>query len=472
MNSGVKLLLQASQYKKENCSIGIVHVGYGAFHRAHQAYYIDQYMEKTGDLNWGIAAVNLRGEDSKSFKDHTLNTEGYVLKTVSESEERRDYLLRAHMQFVDWSTQTQEAEALVINPTVKVITMTVTESGYYLNSNGELDLKNDLIYSEIKGIDKKSIYAYLRGALTQRMNSNAGKITVLSCDNIRHNGQVLEQNFKRYLAALNDSKLLNWIEQNASFPECMVDRITPRPTPQLSQETLKLFGIENSSTILAEDFIQWVIEDNFKSDFPKLDKVGVTITKQVAPYEETKIRVLNGGHTCLTYLGALKGHSTYDQALADPELREHYDRFEAEVLPALPRDLPFSSDDYLEMVSKRFGNIHISDSIERICMDGFNKFPIFILPTIKRCFEMNVEPIYAIRSIASWYVFSNKIYNGDMQFNYVDPYAENLKPLLGHADLEPFVSSEMLWGDIVNQYPQFKEILKSQIRALEEKWPL
>lgn len=472
MNSQVSNLLQASTYKKDECSIGIVHVGYGAFHRAHQAFYIDQYMEKTGDLNWGIAGVNLRGADSNAFAQASTNEEGYVVKTMSADNERQDHLLRAHLKFVDWSTHQNEAQDLVKSPSVKLITMTVTESGYYLDSEGTLDEANDVISSEINGTAKSSIYAYLKGALTQRMDSSAGPITILSCDNIRHNGHVLEKNFKLYLKAVDDAVLLSWVENNASFPACMVDRITPKPDPEHSVETEQLFGIKNSATVLAEDFIQWVIEDNFKSDFPKLDTVGVTITKDVEAYEETKIRVLNGGHTCLTYLGALEGFETYDEALADPKLREHFNGFEAEVLPALPDYLPFSKTEYLAEITKRFSNKYISDSIERICTDGFNKFPIFILPTIKRNFEMGIEPSHAIRSIASWYVFSNKIYNGSMKFNYIEPYSEHLKPLLGHADYTPFVSSEMLWGSVAVEYPRFKEILKSEIKALEQKWPL
>lgn len=472
MNLGVENKLQSSTYSKDDCEIGIVHVGYGAFHRAHQAFYIDQYMEKTGDLNWGIAAVNLRDADSDAFAKTTSNKEGYVVKTMSWDNQRQDHLVRPHLKFVDWAIHNQSAQELVKNPHVKLITITVTESGYYLDNEGSLDESNNIIAAEINGTDKSSIYAYLRGALEQRMNSEAGYITVLSCDNIRHNGQVLEKNFKLYLKAVGDATLLSWVENNVSFPACMVDRITPRPTPELSEETEELFGFKNSETILAEDFIQWVIEDNFKSDFPKLDEVGVTITKQVEPYEETKIRVLNGGHTCVTYFGALEGYETYDQALADPKLRKHYEGFEAEVLPALPENLPFSKTEYLTKITQRFGNKYISDSSERICMDGFSKFPIFILPTIERSFEMGVEPIYSIRSIASWYVFSNKIYNGNMDFNYVEPYADQLKPLLGHLDLEPFLSSDMLWGLVAVKYPRFKEILKSEIKALEQKWPL
>lgn len=472
MNLGVENLLQSSTYNQDDCEIGIVHVGYGAFHRAHQAFYIDQYMEKTGDLNWGIAAVNLRGADSDLFAKTTSNKDGYVVKTMSWDNQRQDHLVRPHLKFIDWATHSQSAQELVKSQLVKLITITVTESGYYLDNDGSLDENNKIITDEINAGHKSSIYAYLRGALEQRMNCGAGAITVLSCDNIRHNGQVLEKNFNTYLKAVGDATLLSWVENNVSFPACMVDRITPRPTPELSLESEQLFGIKNSQTILAEEFIQWVIEDNFKSDFPSLDKVGVTITNRVEPYEETKIRVLNGGHTSLTYFGALGEFETYDQALADPELRKHYDGFEAEVLPALPDNLPFSKSEYLTQITQRFGNKYISDSTERICMDGFNKFPIFILPTIERSFEMGVEPVFSIRSIASWYVFANNIYNGSLKFNYFEPYENELKPLLGHAKLDDFVSSEMLWGSVAIEYPRFKEILKTEIKALEQKWPL
>lgn len=465
--------LRASQYDREAVSVGIVHIGLGAFHRAHQAYYFDEYMNKTGDLNWGIAAVNLRKEDSATFAKVAACDGGYILKTISAKGNTEYQLIRSHISHTDWNTNYNTAVDLVAQSNVKIITMTVTESGYYLDSSGQLDTSATQIISEKNGEALQSIYSYLRAGLQKRVQSNAGPITIMCCDNLRRNGELLEENFLKYLQFMNDLELVDWIDKNASFPSSMVDRITPKPTAELEQETQVLFERPTDSPVLGEDFIQWVIEDNFKTDFPKLDKVDVTITKDIYSYEETKIRVLNGGHTCLVYLGALMNFNTYDELMRDDELFHHYRAFEEqEVLPVLPSPLPFDANQYLETVTTRFTNAYIADSVERICMDGFNKFPIFVLPTIRGCLEIGKTPTFAIRSIASWYVFANKIYNGGFAFNYVDPYSEELKALLGPKNLDLFTTSRTLWDDVPEKYELFSSLLRQEIESLEKRWPL
>ncbi len=466
-------VLRSSSYDKSKCKAGIVHFGYGAFHRAHQAWYIDQYMDKTGDLDWGIVAVNLRAADSAAFGASTKREDGYVLKTISPSGVEQFELVRSHVGFQDWSNGADEHFELIADSNVKILSMTVTESGYCLNSSGRLDVGSKSIVEEMAGGKPDTIYGFLRKGLLRRMAGGSDPITLLCCDNIRHNGTMLETNLRLYLEATGDDELLDWLGNHASFPCSMVDRITPKPTNTLVEETRTLFKREDDASVMGEDFIQWVIEDRFAARFPELGKVGVTITRDVTPYEETKIRVLNGGHTCLVYLGALKGHGYYHDLLKDSELLDHYTRFETlEVLPALPADLPFDKTAYYETVSNRFGNAHIADSVERICMDGYNKFPIFIRPTIRRCFELGIPPVFAIRSIASWYVFARNIEHKSLTFNYYEPYMKELLPMLSPEGLDAFVNSSDLWSDLPKTYPQFVEILKSEIKSLGERWPV
>lgn len=466
-------VLRSSKYDRSAVTAGIVHVGLGAFHRAHQAYYFDEYMDQTGDLNWGIAAVNLRREDTESFSKIAANSEGYILKTLSAGGISDYQLIRSHVSHTDWNNDYDGAIGHVANASIKIITMTVTESGYYLDSTGDLDESAAQIVTEKNDGKKQSIYAYLRAGLKLRQEYKSGAITIMCCDNLRQNGKLLKANFYRYLELLEDHGLIAWLTDNASFPSSMVDRITPKPKLELAEETKLLFGLSADSPVLGEDFIQWVIEDDFKNDFPKLDKVDVTITKDIDPYEETKIRVLNGGHTCLAYLGALMGYDTFDALLLDGELLNHYRSFEEqEVLPVLPGDLPFDKKQYLEIVTTRFTNNHIADSVERICTDGFNKFPIFILPTIRGCFEAGITPRFGIRSIASWYVFANRIFNGNMNFDYVEPYAEQLKPMLGAQNLDKFISSKTLWDSLPEAHADFGLILRQEIESLEKRWPL
>ncbi len=460
--------LQSSSYDQSKCDIGIIHFGLGGFHRAHQAFYIDQLMDETQDLSWGVAAVNIRAEDSDSFVHYMNNEDGYVLKTIDYNGQADYNLVRCHVNYTDYAQDEKAALELFALDTIEAITITVTESGYYLNQDGALDHNHPLIAAEIAGEKAKTIYGVLRLALKTRLKANAKPLTVLNCDNLRENGIVLSKNFTAYLKLIGDTDLIDWIEKNVSFPCSMVDRITPRPTEVLSKESETLFGRTKDMTVQSEDFIQWVIEDNFAGKRPNLDEVGVTYTKNVFPYEEAKIRILNAGHTSLCYLGVLKGYSTFDELMGDEELLDHFMQFQTkEVLPALDIDIPFDLEEYLQIIINRFKNVHISDNLERICMDGFNKFPIFVLPTIKSCFKQGITPAYGLKSIASWYVFCLAIYNKKFDYHYVEPSWKTLEAMLAHENANLFIENESLWGSLSTEYPEFKDIILDHIEGMK-----
>ena len=280
-------------------------------------------------------------------------------------------------------------------------------------------------------------------------------------------------NLMSYVRALGDGDLAHWLAANASFPCSMVDRITPKPELEHTEETRKLFSWQSGRTVMAEDFTQWVLEDDFAGPRPQLEKVGVTLTGNVDPYEEAKIRILNGGHSCLAYLGALSGHRTFDQAIADPELFDHFRGYEIEeVLPALDTHLPFDKEEYLGKVVARFRNRNTGDPLERICADGFAKFSIFIRPTLEGCFAAERRPHRGIRSVASWYVFAQRVLSGKLPFNYMEARMPALEPLLAEGAFTSFANSELLWGNMPRQYPEFERILKSKIKEVETTWPM
>ena len=464
--------ISATRYDRAACAVGVVHLGFGAFHRAHQAVYLDDYMDKTGDLNWGIAAVNLRGAEAAAFDvaaDDVSRHDGYFLKSYAADGAQGLRRVRSHVHFADWSKDRVETEALLAKDSVQLVTITVTESGYYTDPNGDLNLADPLIAAEVKDGTAQSVYAYLRAGLQARMTQNGAPLTIACCDNIRQNGKMLHRNLLAYLAACDDQALYNWVAVNVTFPCSMVDRITPRSTPELSAELTALIGAEVASPIMAEDFIQWVLQDKSAGPMPDLAKAGVTVTEDVDPFEETKIRVLNGGHTALCYLAALEGIETFDAAMRVPHLHTHFRAFEAEVLPAITIDLPFSKEDYLEKIDARFGNQAIGDTVARICADGMAKFPIFVRPTLEGCLKQGIVPVHAIRSIASWYVFALHVQAGKIPFKYVEPSWNDLTAMLG---TDAFITSRQLWGDLPETYPEFAETLRLEISELEQKWPV
>ena len=473
MNTAALAKIDATRFDRSACAIGVVHLGFGAFHRAHQAVYIDDYMETSGDLKWGVAAVNLRGAESVSFQsaaEDVSRHDGYFLKSVSPENAVEHRRVRSHVAFADWSVERDETEALLALPSVQLVTITVTESGYYTDPNGALNLSDPIIASEITGGTGQSVYAYLRAGLRQRLAGTGAPLTIACCDNIRQNGKMLKSNLSAYIAACGDAELGDWIEANVAFPCSMVDRITPRSSPELGAELSALVGAPVKAPIMAEDFSQWVLQDNFAADMPDLAQAGVTVTPDVDPYEETKIRVLNGGHPGVTYMAALEGLHTFDEAMRVPALYEHFLAFEQkEVLAALTLDLPFSKEDYLASIARRFGNRAIGDTVARICADGMAKFSIFIRPTLEGCLSQGIIPVYSIRSIASWHQFARKSAAGQIPFPYVEPSWDDLEPMLGN---DAFITSRQLWGDLPETYPEFADTLRQEINEMELKWPV
>lgn len=464
-------LLQRPSYNRGICKVGIVHLGIGNFHRAHQAYYINEYLNSYDDLNWGIVGVNLRNSESENFQ-HLTDREGkYILKTISTAGEKIFGEIHSIIDLYDWSKDDKSAESIFSNPDLEIVTMTVTETGYYISGNGELNTDLEIVKNNIQGKEKTIIFSYLHNALNVRKNTCNKPITLLCCDNIRENGVMLKNTLHAYLESCNDETLIHWIEKNVTFPSCVVDRITPRAPDSLADEIKTEFAIDEKCSVMAEPFIQWIIEDNFIGKRPELEKVGVQFVKDVFPYEESKIRILNGGHLVLSYLGVLKGLKTYDQAINDPKLQEFFFNFEKkEVIPALGDKIPFDLEEYMLGIFDRFRNEYIADKLERLTMDGTGKFPIFVLPTMEVCFEKSTIPIHSIEAVASWYVFMRKIHNQELICDYYEPRWDWIKNFLTEDKIDDFVCCNELWGDLPNKFLTFKDKLKEKILELDKQF--
>ena len=463
--------LLRSTYDRSATAVGVVHIGIGAFHRAHQATYFDAFMDQSGDLGWAIAGVNLRaGQSANAGRLRRRNGE-YVLKTMPPEGSPEFRLVRSITRILDWAEDASAAEAVLSEEDVKAATVTVTESGYCLDKDGGLDLSNSEIRSEAAGTGASTVYAYLRNALDRRRGADAGPLTILCCDNIRDNGRMLERNLKAYLKEVGAQGLSDWIESNVSFPCSMVDRITPRPNQSVSDEVSRLFDIENDFTVHAEDYIQWVVEDDFRGARPELSTVGVEMVADVHPHETAKIRILNGGHTSIAYFGALLGHETFDAAFRTQRLTRAFDEFAFnEVIPTLDQDTPVDLPNYARLIRRRFLNRNIADSISRIAMDGVSKFPIFIVPTVRECLRRGIEPVRCIQAIASWYVFMRHARNGLIRFEYVDPLQDLVSEHLAEGRERSFAGLPDLWGDIPTQHPEFVDAVGAEIGRISAEF--
>ena len=460
-----------TDYDRASCEIGIVHLGFGAFHRAHQAVYIDDYMQQTGDLRWGIAAVNLREADAAGFHKAAQAKDGYVLKTIAPDGTVDYRLVRSHLAFIDASSVLGEGFDILCRPSVHAVTITVTESGYYVDKNWGLDLSAEPIAAGIAGDKTETVYAYLTEALARRAEMINTPLTIMCCDNIRNNGKMLERTLLSYITATGQKELALWVEDNVSFPCSMVDRITPRSTDDLNTEIGKLFSSQTLSPIHAELFTQWVIERKFASKMPDLKKVSVQIVSDVLPYEEAKIRILNGGHTALAYLGALSGHTTFDQAMRDPHLRAHFDKWEkSEVLEGLDDSIPFNTIHYLDEIARRFENQGIADHLERICMDGYSKMAIYIRPTLEACLQKGITPEAGFDCVASWIVNARRYQNGTSTIPYHEPNWYKMEPMIALGKEEEIASDPNIWGDLPDRFNSFVPSLVAAIQRMEQKW--
>lgn len=460
-----------TSYDRADCEIGIVHVGFGAFHRAHQAVYFDDFMHKTGDLRWGIAAVNLRAQESDGFATAAADKNGYLVKSIAPDGTLEFRVVRAHCAFLDAATDLDAALDIVAQDSVKAITMTVTETGYYFAEDWSLDLSAEPVADELAGGGLQTIYGYLAQALGRRFAAGGAPITLMCCDNIRSNGHVLEGALLNYLKAAGKDDLLAWAKDNVTFPCSMVDRITPRATDELRDHISQLFPAYAETPIHAEDFSQWVLEDKFASDMPDLREAGVQIVADVEPYEEAKIRILNGGHTGLAYLGALAGHDTFDEAMRDSSIRDHFDRWEKnEVLAGLEGVVPFDTTAYLAEIASRFENPGIADQLERICMDGYAKMAIYVRPTLRACLDKGITPKAGYDCAASWVVYARKYRDGTTAIPYHDPSWDKLEPMLAKGQEEALASDPLLWGDLPQRFENFVPELVTAIQRMEDKW--
>ena len=270
-------------------------------------------------------------------------------------------------------------------PDIRIVSLTITEGGYFVDPNtGGFDVSHPEILSDLENPEApESVFGVLVAALIRRRALGLAPFTVMSCDNLPENGHIAKQAVVGYARAMS-SEAADWIVANVAFPSGMVDCITPATGDRERDLVRETFGLHDAAPVVCEPFRQWVLEDNFPTGRPPLEKVGVEFVDDVAPYELMKLRILNGGHAAIAYPGALLGHHFVHDAMADPLVRAFLTKLETqEILPTVPKIPGVSFEKYLETVMDRFANAAVGDTIPRLCLDGSNRQPKFILPTIQ-----------------------------------------------------------------------------------------
>lgn len=362
--------IQVPGYDRTAQAAGIVHFGIGAFHRAHQAVYTDDAMA-AGDRDWGIIGVSLRSPDVA----RQLNPQDglYTMSTRSATN-RALRLIGAVQQVLVAAEAPQAVIAALAAPTTHIVSFTVTEKGYLRTAEGQLDL------DAARG--QASLYRFLAAGFAARKAAGLPGLTLLSCDNLAGNGAVLRVLVRQYLIAWHPD-LVAWFDATCRSPATMIDRIVPATTDADRAVVEAAIGVRDEGAVVTEGFSQWVIEDDFAGPRPRWEAVGAALVADVAPYETAKLRMLNGAHSALAYIGLGRGHGCVHQAVADPAIRLVVDRLmrneAAPTIQAAPgQDLAAYADALLE----RFANPALDHRLSQIAMDGSQKIPQRWLETL------------------------------------------------------------------------------------------
>lgn len=370
-------------YDRAGLSAGILHIGVGNFHRAHQAAYLDKLFNLGLDHDWALIGAGVRANDT--VMRERLAGQDYLTTLVELAPTgHRARVIGSMIDFVAVAADNAAVIAAMSRPEIRIVSLTVTEGGYYLNTEGLFDADHPDMKQDAAHPQKpSSAFGAIIAALKTRRTAGDAPFTVMSCDNLPCNGHVA-QNTITGLARLSDPDLATWIDGNVAFPNGMVDRITPATGDRERALLVEEFGIEDAAPVLCEPYTQWVLEDNFPTGRPALEKVGVTFTDQVEAFESMKIRILNGGHAVIAYPAGLMDIEFVHEAMADPLIGAFLDKIERqEILPVVPPVPDTDLSDYLDLIVERFSNADIGDTVQRLCLDGSNRQPKFILPSVQ-----------------------------------------------------------------------------------------
>lgn len=420
-------------YDRNKLKTKIVHLGFGAFHRAHQAVYADILASEQGS-DWGYCEVNLIGGEKQI-----------------EDLKQQDYLFSVcEMSYDDWSTrvvgvvkQALHADVdgiskvleVMTRPEIAIVSITVTEKGYcYLPTTASIDTHNELIKYDIANPTKpKTVPGVIVEALRLRQEKGLPAFTVMSCDNMPENGHVT-RNVVLALAKMRDAKLAQWIEENVSFPSTMVDRIVPAATNQTMEKIQQqLGGIDDPAGIAGEPFKQWVIEDNFVAGRPQWQKAGAELVNDVLPYEEMKLRMLNGSHSFLAYLGYLGGYRHIDECMQDANYvkaaRHLMLQEQAPTLKVKGVDLQAYADSLLD----RYRNTGLKHRTWQIAMDGTLKLPQRMLDSIRYHLAHNTAFDCLALGVAAWMRYVSGIDDAGHLIEVCDPSVDKIKALVANS---------------------------------------
>ncbi|WP_068710862.1 D-arabinitol 4-dehydrogenase [Cephaloticoccus capnophilus] len=467
-----------------------LHLGLGSFHRAHQAVYHQRLLDletaastgtardapaKNGFPAWQLISANIRPDPSAAVEALAAQGGHYTLETIAPDGTTHYERIHALHEVIPYEVGLATVIARGSAATTRVISFTVTEAGYYLDGRGALDPQMPEAAAAIAHARNTqarepgdTLYGAICAILQARRANGSGPVTLLNCDNLRHNGGKFRAALLEFMRLAGLDALRAWAEQNTTCPNAMVDRITPRPPPELRARIHAATGWADASPVMAESFLQWVIEDDFIAGRPAWERVGAELVRDVAPYEEAKIRILNASHSAIAWAGTLRGLSYIHEGTAQPDIRQiAYDYVTRDVIPCLtspsgepsPVDLPA----YRDVVIARFANPAIRDTNQRVAADGFSKIPGFIAPTVRECLARGASIEATAKVLWLFLVFLQRWHHGALPYRYQDQAMDEVRAHAICAAADPvaaFCTEPALWGELAGD-PRLVAALRS-----------
>jgi len=459
-------------YDRSQVRAGIVHLGVGGFHRAHQAMYVDRLLEQGTAQEWGICGVGVLPADRRMAEVMAAQDCLFTL-VVKHPDGSLD--ARVVGSIVEYLLAPDDPEAVVEKmaaETTRIVSLTVTEGGYNIDPvTGRFDAADPGVVHDLQpGAAPATSFGLVTEALVRRRDRGLAPFTVVSCDNIEHNGDVARRSFAAF-AALRDADLGAWVEREVSFPNCMVDRITPATTDEDRAEVAQRFGIEDGWPVVCEPFTQWVLEDAFPLGRPPLEEAGVQVVEDVEPYELMKLRLLNAGHQALAYLGRLAGYRLVHDAAQDPLFRRFLLGYmEEEATPTL-RPVPgIDLDHYRRDLIERFSNPAVRDTLARLAFDGSERLPKWLLPVVRENLASGGEVRRSIAVVAGWARYAEGVDEQGEPIDLVDRRRDGLTARAARQRDDPlaFVADRELFGDLVDD-ERFTSLYRASLASLHER---
>jgi fructuronate reductase len=431
-------------YDRGSLGVGIVHLGLGAFVRAHLAAYTDDVLaiepRASGDSlgnSWGIAGVSLKRPDQR---DRLAPQDGLYATLQRDGSGLNARIIGCIRATLVASEDPGAVLARMTDGACRIVSLTVTEKGYcHSPATGRLDQNHPDIRHDLENpAAPRSAIGLIVAALQRRRSAGLGPFTVLCCDNLAHNGQLVSR-LVRDFAALRDDRLASWIEGSGAFPSTMVDRIVPAVTETDIEAAAAAIGLYDAAPVSHEAFRQWVIEDRFCGGVrPAWDKVGAQFVTDVAPFEHMKLRLLNGAHSALAYLGYLAGHETIADAVADEVLRDYVRAlWRDEIIPVVPPPAGVDLNAYAAQLLTRFADPSIRHRTWQIAMDGSQKLPQRLLSTIRERLAQDLPIRRLALAVAGWIRYVGGIDEAGKPIDVRDPIAARLKAVQTSAEADP-----------------------------------